>query len=95
MLLRLAQGILRERRWGDESVVFSAYSGETHHLNALASLVFRRISAAGNVEFETLCDELTNQIRAEPAREIQPEDIGNIVAKLRDIGLIRIDEGEV
>ena len=94
MLLRLGERILREWRWGEESVVFDTYSGETHYLNALASAIFRRVAASGSVDLESLCTELAHPGDGGGAPEISPEAIGSAAAKLRYIGLIRVDDSE-
>ena len=84
---------MRERRWGEESVVFDPYSGETHYLNPLAAAVFRRI-ATGTVDIETLCAELARSGDAGTGPAISPEEIGSAAATLHNIGLIGIDERE-
>ena len=92
MLLRLAQRVLRERRWGDESVVFDTYSGETHYLNSLASAVYRRVAVSGSVDLDVLCAELVRPGDAAATPAISPEDFGIAAAKLRGIGLIHVDD---
>ena len=94
MLLRLAQNVLRERHWGDESVVFDTYSGETHHLTPVASAVYRRVAAVGSVDFDTLCEELAHRDDSAGTSKISPEDVGSAAANLRAIGLIQIDDSE-
>jgi PqqD family protein of HPr-rel-A system len=92
LLLRSTERILRVRRWGDESVIFDTYSGETHYLNALASAIFDGVSASGSIDLESLCAALAcgDDLSAEP--QIPPEEIGGAAARLRDIGLIRVDD---
>lgn len=92
MILRLAQRLVRERRWGEESVVFNTYSGETHHLNALASAIYRRVSAARAIDVDALCAALAGD--GGDAPEISLETIGGAAASLRRIGLIQVDDSE-
>ena len=83
--LRPSGKSLRERRWGDEDVVFDPYSGETHCLNALASAIFQRVETSDRVDLRELdralaCPGVTTQ-----------GDIATAVARLRDLGLIRVE----
>ena len=94
MHLRLTQRILRERHWGEESVVFDTYSGETHHLGTLASAIFRRISASGSIELDALCAEMISHGDGGNPAEIAPEAIGEAASKLRALGLIHVEESE-
>lgn len=94
MHLRLTSRVLRARHWEAESVVFDTYSGETHHLGTLASAIFRRISASGSIELEALCAEMTGRRDGDHPAEITPEAIGEAAAKLRALGLIRVEESE-
>jgi PqqD family protein of HPr-rel-A system len=94
LLLRLAQRTLLERYWDDECVVFDTYSGETHYLNPLATAIFRRISASGSADLDALCAELIHPGDGEGAPEVSPDAIGSAAARLRHIGLIRIEDSE-
>lgn len=95
MHLRLTQRILRERHWGDESVVFDTYSGETHHLGTLASAIFRRVCAFGSIELDALCAEMIGRGDSGNPAEITPEAIGEAAAKLRSLGLIHVEESGI
>jgi len=94
LLLVVTERPLRERRWGEESVVFDPYSGETHYLKPLASAIFRRVAAAGAVDFDALCSELAQSSGAGAEPTISPEEIGSAAGKLHNIGLIGIDDSE-
>ena len=94
LILRLAHRVFRERRWGEESIVFDTYSGETHYLNPLSSAVFRRVSVTGTVELVALCAELIKTDDAGSARVTLPEEIGSAAATLQNIGLISVDDSE-
>lgn len=94
MLLRLAQRKLRDRRWGEENVVFDAYSGETHYLSALASAIFRRVSASEGVELDALCAELARPGAGDGGLEISAEDVVGAAANLQRIGLISVIDAE-
>jgi PqqD family protein of HPr-rel-A system len=83
VILRPSSRILHERQWDEECVVFDTYSAETHYLNALAAAVFHRVATAGPVDLEALCAALTGR---------EPEEIGAAAGRLRDIGLLRIDD---
>ena len=85
---------MRERRWGDESVVFDTYSGETYHLNPLASAVFRRVAVSGSVDFDALCEDFARPDETASTPRISPEDVGSAAAKLCGIGLIYVDDPE-
>ncbi|MBV8651908.1 MAG: HPr-rel-A system PqqD family peptide chaperone [Alphaproteobacteria bacterium] len=91
LLLRRTERLLRERRWGDESVVFDTYSGETHQLDALAAAIFHRVTASGSIELDALCHELLPS-SGEGASDISAEAIGSAARRLRHTGLIRVDE---
>ena len=91
LLLRLTEKPLRERCWGAESVIFDAYSGETHYLNSLASAIFHRIAAAGQVDLDLICSELA----AAANGGFEPEEIGSAAARLCKIGLMQVEESEV
>lgn len=82
---------MRERRWGEESVVFDTYSGETHHLDPLASAIYRKVSESGAVELEELCANLSPADDGSDGAN-SPEAIGAATALLRQLGLIRIDD---
>ena len=90
--LRRTERTLRERHWGEESVVFDTYSGETHHLGAIASAIFRRVSNAGSIELDALCTALAGP--GSGVMEITPEVLGEAAAGLRALGLIAVDENE-
>ena len=92
--LLAVQRFLRERHWGDECVVFDSYSGETHHLNALATIIFGRVHSSGSVDFGSLAAELSREQETRDAPQISPEDVRAAAAKLRRVGLIAIDESE-
>jgi PqqD family protein of HPr-rel-A system len=92
--LQLTKRTLRERHWGEESVVFDTYSGETHHLDALASAIFRGISASGSIDLALLCAELARPGDSGDAPETSPEAIGSAAARLCHVGLILVDDSE-
>jgi PqqD family protein of HPr-rel-A system len=83
VILEPSGRILNERRWDHECVVFDRYSAETHYLNPLAALIFHRVAAVGALDLEALCAEMIGHV---------PEEIGAAAARLRDIGLLRIDD---
>jgi PqqD family protein of HPr-rel-A system len=85
VLFRPSGKALRGRRWDDQDVVFDPYSGETHCLNALASAIYRRVGASDGIDLRALDDAL-----ACPGGTTQ-SDIAIAVARLRDIGLIRVE----
>jgi len=85
VVLRPSGKALRGRRWGDEDVVFDPYSGETHCLNALASAIFQRVDRSDAIDLHALDGTL-----ACPGGTTQG-DIAIAVARLRDLGLIRVD----
>jgi PqqD family protein of HPr-rel-A system len=93
-LLLRSERILRVRRWDDESVVFDTYSGETHYLNAVASAVFEGVSESDGIDLESLCTILARGADHGAAPQISPEEIGGAAARLRDLGLIRVDDDE-
>jgi len=90
LLLRLTKRPIRERRWGDETVVFDTYSGETHHLTSLASAMFRRVAAVQPVEFDAICAEFVGVENG----AIEPEEIGRAAARLCSTGLLWMEESE-
>ena len=94
MLFRLTERTVRERHWGEESVVFDTYSGETHHLMPLASAIFRWVAASGSVDLESLCTELARPGSGGGAPEVSPEAIGSAAQTLCKIGLLRVDDSE-
>jgi PqqD family protein of HPr-rel-A system len=85
VFLRPSGKTLRGRRWDDEEVVFDPYSGETHCLNALASEIFRRVNRSDAVGLHAL-----DRALACPGGATQG-DIAVAVARLRDLGLIRVE----
>jgi PqqD family protein of HPr-rel-A system len=85
VLLRPSGKALRGRRWGDEDVVFDPYSGETHCLNALASAIFRSVDTSDAVDLGAL-----DRALACPGGATKG-DIATAVARLRDLGLIRVE----
>jgi PqqD family protein of HPr-rel-A system len=92
VILRPSARILRERRWDEESVVFDTYSAETHYLNPLASAIFQSVAAAAAVDLDDLCTSLIGHEPDGTAPALTPEAIGTAAGRLRDIGLIRIDD---
>jgi PqqD family protein of HPr-rel-A system len=89
--IRPTERVLLQRRWGDESVVFDTYSGETHYLDALAAVIFHRVTASGSIELDALCHELLPSSK-EGALDISEETIGAAAGRLRHAGLIGVDE---
>jgi PqqD family protein of HPr-rel-A system len=92
VILRPSARILRERRWDEECVVFDTYSAETHYLNPLASAIFHRVAADRAINLDDLCASLIGHGPEDTAPALAPEEIGAAAGRLRDIGLLRIDD---
>ena len=83
---------MRERRLGDESVYFDGYSGETHYLEGLASVIMRQVLASNDVDLDVIGRELAASYPAEGGVAITTEAVRDTVQILRRIGLVRLDD---
>jgi PqqD family protein of HPr-rel-A system len=67
--------------------VFDLYSGETHYLNPLADSIYTQVTARGMIDIDALCAELTDAEHGVSAAEI-----GTIIARLKSIGLVKVND---
>ena len=74
------------RKWDDELVVYDCATGDTHLLDAIASLLFECLQRAPSTS-ETLIQLINSCFAVEGTDELVFE-VAGILDNLRDLGLI-------
>jgi PqqD family protein of HPr-rel-A system len=91
MLVRVAHATVKERRFGDESVVFDGYSGETHYLDGLAGMLMRRVLQSSPVDLARLRAEFAGSPLPDHGGTVTPGAVDDTAAMLQRLGLLRLD----